>query len=69
MDSKNFNTWEMSGSIDKKGVISFVGENSMEDRNGLLHYLLTVSHFPSGEPNSMVIFALKLDKQKPLGEI
>lgn len=41
---------------------SFVGENSMEDRNGLLHGLHTVSHFPSGEPNFMAIFASKTDK-------
>lgn len=41
---------------------SFVGENSMEDRNGLLPCLHTVSHFRSGEPNFVAIFASKADK-------
>lgn len=52
----------MSGSIDKQGVISFVEENSMEDRNGLLHCLHTVSYFPIGEPNFVAIFAAKTNK-------
>lgn len=47
----------MSGPIDKEGVISFVRENSMEDRNGLFQRLYAVSHFPSGELNFMAIFA------------
>lgn len=52
----------MSGSIDKQGIISFVEENSMEDKNGLLHSLHSVSHFLNGKPNFMATFASKTDK-------